>query len=129
MNFAKSHRAGQTLLEVMLAVAVFSLAAMGLAKTLGALVDGVREWQVEMRLRTKLEGWLAETRAGRLKLGREELEKGPMGELIVREVKLAELERKDQSKLPGIYRVTLDAVWKIGKEERKRRVEVYVYQP
>jgi type II secretion system protein I len=133
MSFADARpsRGGFTLLEVMLALGLFSFAVLALAGALNKTLDAALLRRRETLVRTGLENTLAELRLQPLQPGRQSTQKpDAQGVIYDTEVKLTDnLETEEKDKLTGIYLVTLTARWKEVGEPQERKVQLYVYQP
>ncbi|MBU6300833.1 MAG: type II secretion system GspH family protein [Verrucomicrobia bacterium] len=115
---------GFTLLEAILACAVFSVAAIALAHSLQILGDIVtnvrREEEIVRTLRTMLE----EQRFLRPLTQGEQVLESPFPEVTFRTVTSQfEAQNRDGQPLTGLYRVAVVARWKEGTQTRERTAE------
>lgn len=126
----RSRRAGAfILMEVVIAVAIFALAGVGLAVAINDMGEVFNESRQEAEVRRRLETLLTEARLRGVAPGKSALEPDAMGVVYETETAVLPLENKDRMVLTGLYRITVKALWKRGTEEREEAAEIYVYQP
>jgi len=119
---------GLLLFEVLLAVTIFSLAAVSLAVALSETLDAFREIRRESEIRVQLQTALAETTGQRLSLGKENLPLGNGSVVYSREIISLERENQFREPITGLYQVLIRADWQEGSRKRDREVLQYVYQ-
>ena len=119
---------GLLLFEVLLAVTIFSLAAVSLAVALSETLDAFREIRRESEIRVQLQTALAETTGQRLSLGKENLPLGNGSVVYSREIITLERENQFREPITGLYQVLIRADWQEGSRKRDREVLQYVYQ-
>lgn len=131
MNSARRTRLqrGFTLLEVMLATALFSLVLVSFAMLLNRSIDASIDEHRESDVRINLETRLAEARQGFLQEGKEELEPDSYGVQYNKEVQLLKLKNEKGQELFGLYNLTIRAHWQRSGEEEERKAEVMIFQP
>ena len=112
----KSHRAesGMLLLEVMLAVMVFSLAAVALALALNESLDAFADIRRESEVRLQLQSALAETTGQKLSVGKEKLQLGDGTVVYSRDVTLLDWTNEDKEPVSNLYQVKIFADWQVG---------------
>lgn len=108
MRFDRSRR-GFTLLEVLMAVGIFAVAAMGLLLALDATLDGAQATQREAMVRNGLANRLALASVGPLRPGRQEEE--DQGVTYRVEVDREEVTNAERTLLRGFWRVRVTAEW------------------
>ncbi len=119
---------GLLLFEVLLAVTIFSLAAVSLAVALSETLDAFREIRRESEIRVQLQTALAETTGQRLSPGKETLPLGNGSVVYSREITTLERENQFREPITGLYQVLIRADWQEGSRKRDREVLQYVYQ-
>jgi hypothetical protein len=125
-----SGKKGYVLLEIMLAAAIFSIAVVGFARTVNAMLEAIIEARTEKRIQLNLENLTARTRASTLTPGSEVLQKDGAGLNYVRDVSVLELRNSNNVVLPHMFKVVLRVSAQADKEgESDPKAEFYVYQP
>jgi hypothetical protein len=125
-----SGKKGYVLLEIMLAAAIFSIAVVGFARTVNAMLEAIIEARTEKRIQLNLENLTARTRASTLTPGSEVLQKDGSGLNYVRDVSVLELRNSNNVVLPHMFKVVLRVSAQADKEgESDPKAEFYVYQP
>jgi type II secretory pathway component PulJ len=121
---------GFILMEVLMAIALFSLVAVALTKALGQVgtlaVEGRRELHVMNGLQSAL---LEASKVPQLEEGSYVSEPDVMGVTYETTVQELELYNEDQDILDDMWLVQVRALWMEGREEREELVEVYRYGP
>jgi len=119
-----SRRSGFTLLEAIMACAVFSLAAATVAGGLSLLGDGIANVRQEERIVRTLRTLLEEQRYLRpLREGEQALESPLPGVAFAATVEPFEAETREGQLVTGLWRVTVTARWKEGNQNRERFAE------
>ncbi len=129
MNMRDSQSRAFTLFEVMIALGIFMLVAVGSMNALGALVDSVRLSRQLSSARNRIDQVLSEARVIRLPTGRTVLDDEGDGFKITREVAPLLLANDDQESLQNMFKITVLCAWKQGEEERHEEAEIWIYQP
>jgi hypothetical protein len=125
-----SGKKGYVLLEIMLAAAIFSIAVVGFARTVNAMLEAIIEARTEKRIQLNLENLTARTRASLLTPGSEVLQKDGSGLNYVRDVSVLELRDSNNVVLPHMFKVVVRVSAEADKEgESDPKAEFYVYQP
>lgn len=125
----RRQRSAFTLLETLLALAIFSMAVVSLVEAINQLgmttVHQRRESQVQERMRSLL------TERTRLPLQQEQDEtKVQEGDTTytVRHHKL-QLQNKDGVPVEGLFEVSVTAQWMEGREPQQASVDTWLYPP
>jgi hypothetical protein len=119
-----SRRSGFTLLEAIVACAVFSLAAATVAGGLSLLGDGIANARQEEQIVRTLRTLLEEQRFLRpLREGEQSLESPFPGVAFSVSVQPFEAETRDLQPVTGVWRVAVAARWKEGTQNRERFAE------
>jgi prepilin-type N-terminal cleavage/methylation domain-containing protein len=117
-----------TLLEVLLALAVFSFAVMGIALALDKTMDLALVSRRQTRIRHELESRLAELRGKPVFLGKATLDPDSDGTQYDTETSQPELVDGNGNKLSNIYLLSVHASWKQGGTTMEDKAEMYVLQ-
>jgi type II secretory pathway component PulJ len=118
-----------TLFEVMLALAIFSMAILGLALSLQKMVEASLETRQDNEVRRELDSRLAIFRQKQIQPGTQDLGQDKAGRVYEGETTLLELKNRRNVALNGLYRLTVRTKWKAGATEEERSCSLYVYQP
>jgi type II secretory pathway pseudopilin PulG len=137
MKIPRSHsrRAGFLLFEMVLALAVFGMAATGFVVALHRMAAAASLSQSELRITRILESALDETLSlPTLDQGITTSQAGTTGiELITDITILEEIQNRDGEFLQEMYRIEIKARWYENQEWRERMVETWrygmMYQP
>lgn len=131
MNRAHPHTScrGSLLLEVMLAMGIFSIGIVGFALCLHKTMETVNYSRNEIRIRQELQTRLQDLRQGRFTVETKNEQPDAFGVQYTHEISLLQIESDRKTLLNNLYDVKVTARWKEGNEEQERSTEVYVYQP
>ncbi|NJK93390.1 MAG: hypothetical protein HC904_17195 [Blastochloris sp.] len=130
----RSLRAGKPirayiLLEVILAAGIFAVAGISLASALNTMANVYLKARTEAEVRLEMETRLAQARILPLTPMKERSEPDARGVVYEKEVSLLEITNDDKVVLTNLYRLSLRAFWKEGREDQEELAEIYVYQP
>ena len=135
-NVARSRERGIMLLEVMLAVMIFSIGVITLGKCVSNCIAAERWKEEDALARRALENRWAEVESGAVPLNAkgagpstssEEL-KGPFAGMTMKMATVPVLKKNErEEKIEGISAVTLTVVWQSGGEEASKELIFYVY--
>jgi len=118
------------LVEVMLAVAIFAVAVLALAKSVEAMLNAQIIKDEDEKVRRFMESKMMEIEAGAVPLQDSTTEeiKGWMPDMKLKTTRTP-LKRKNEKgvELTGLYMVTLDLVWLSGNEKMERSLSFYIY--
>lgn len=120
---------GILLLEIMLAVAIFSMAVIGLGRCVSNCLAAEAVRTQDARARQLLAGRMAEIQAS-LALPevskRDEVEAPFEGLTIVETRRAANLKNEKDAALTGLFEITLRAEWTAAGTEQSRSVSFYL---
>ena len=121
---------GYLLLEVIIALTVFSLVAVGLAQALNSSIDSANFLRREAEIRRGLSSVLAEARA-MPKREQMTLEKADEVLGVKYRTELEELEfvNLEREQVNGLYLLKATAKYNVDGKEVEDGAEVYVYRP
>jgi prepilin-type N-terminal cleavage/methylation domain-containing protein len=129
----RSHQQGFTLLEVLLALFIFSTAVISLVEAINATGRTVllsrRERQVQARLETILmEASRSPESLSKMRLSAEQESTVTEDDVkyVIRSAPV-ELRNKDGQAIPELLSVNVTAHWKEGREEQEVSAETWVY--
>lgn len=118
------------LVEVMLAVAIFAVAVLALAKSVEAMLNAQILKDEDEKVRRFLDSKVAEIEAGAVPLSDSTSEeiKGWLPEMRLKTTRTP-LKRKNEKgvDLTGLYMVTLDLSWSSNNEKMERSLSFYIY--
>lgn len=122
---------GFLLLEVVLALALFSTIAVAMTAALNQMAVASRSSRAEGRVLRALESVLAEVaHQPEMKPGKKSFPANAEGVAAEAVVERAELETRDKALLDHMFRITVDAWLDDGTGPfMKRHIETYVYAP
>lgn len=121
---------GFILLEVVLALMVFSIAVVGLTNSLSGAIDTTTQLQRDHTIQLGLDAILAEARS-RDDVDQMELERieSSLGVVFSTEVeKMEEFQNRDGKTLRDLHTLRATAIYQDGSEEPET-VEIYIYKP
>ncbi|MBU3664780.1 MAG: type II secretion system protein [Chthoniobacterales bacterium] len=124
-------KSGFTLFEILIALAMFSLALGGLAIALDRIVEANALLRSEAGMRQQLESLLDQAMALPIETLAEGRETGPdaMGVKYSVSAEQAEIRDKNDAVLPGLWWITVRAEWTDGNEKQEREEKFLRYQP
>jgi hypothetical protein len=118
------------LVDVMLAVAIFAIAVLALAKSVEAIIHAQILKDEDEKVRRFLESKMMEVEAGAVPLSDSTTEdiKGWLPEMRLKTTRTP-LKRKNEKgvDLTGLYAVTLDLTWLSENEKMERSLSFYIY--
>jgi Tfp pilus assembly protein PilV len=118
------------LVEVMLAVAIFAVAVLALAKSVEAMLNAQILKDEDEKVRRFLESKMVEIEAGAVPLSDSTSEevKGWLPEMRLKTTRTP-LKKKNEKgvDLTGLYMVTLDLTWLSNNEKMERSLSFYIY--
>ena len=127
MKTLASSESGLLLLEVMLAVLIFSLAAVSLAVALNESLDAFADIRRESEIRIQLQSALAEATGQKLAIGKEKLKLGNGRVVYSREISLLNWQNEKKESINNLYQVVIYADWQEGDRKIQREAQQYVF--
>ena len=127
MKTLASSESGLLLLEVMLAVLIFSLAAVSLAVALNESLDAFADIRRESEIRIQLQSALAEATGQKLAIGKEKLKLGNGRVVYSREISLLIWQYEIKESINNLYQVVIYADWQEGDQKIQREAQQYVF--
>ena len=118
------------LVEVMLAVAIFAVAVLALAKSVEAMINAQIIKDEDEKVRRFLQSKMMEIEAGAVPLSDSTTEdiKGWLTGMKLKTTR-APIKRKNEKEqeLTGLYMVTLDLAWLSDGQQMERSLSFYIY--
>lgn len=118
-----------TLLEMVISLAIFSFAIIGLLSVLQNSIGATSQIERKSHIRRNLESRLAEIRSQFLQPGKQSTERDLFGVIYEAEIVPLELIDQKQQPLTGFFKITIRAKWREGNNDREDECEVIAYQP
>ena len=127
--FAPRRRTGMVLLEVIIALTIFSVVALGLVVALNESFSAAQDRNAADIAARGLRNQLALLRSAPLAQGGRDIAADVSG--MSYHVEIAPEPMLDQKKqpIPGLYRATITARWKRDGHAEKQGISELVYQP
>lgn len=127
----KARRGGFVLLEIVMALGLFALVAVGMTTALDQISQTSKLARQEAQLLRAMDSALAQvTHLPEFKKNRYDFPKSADGIDAAATVERAELYTQDKAQVDHVYRVRVEAWLKDGSQEVLRRgIETYVYSP
>ena len=122
-------RRGMVLLEVMIALTIFAIVSLGLVVALNQSFDAGRDRNQADWAARGLRNQLALLHAAPLAPGSRDLPDDGSGTAYSLEVDPVPMTDQRKQPLLGLYRATISAKWKDGKQVQTQSVSELVYQP
>lgn len=122
-------RRGSLLLEVLLAMGIFSIGIVGFAVCLQKTMETVNYSRQETRIRQELQTRLQDLRQARFNTEIKNEDPDAFGVQYSHEISLLQIQSDRKTLLNNLYTVKVTAKWKEGSEEQERSAQIYVYQP
>lgn len=122
-------RAGSLLLEVLLAVGIFSVGIVSLAVCLDRTIDTVNMIRRDTRLRQELQTRLDDLRQNRLQVETKDEDPDNYGIQYTHDISLLQIQSDRKTLLNNLYDVKVTAKWREAGVDQQRVSEIYVYQP
>jgi type II secretory pathway pseudopilin PulG len=123
-------RSAFLLVEVMLAVAIFAVAVLALAKSVEAMLNAQILKDEDEKVLRFLDSKMMEIEAGAVPLSDSTSEeiKGWLPDMRLKTTRTP-LKRKNEKgvELTGLYMVTLDLTWLSNNEKMERSLSFYIY--
>lgn len=119
---------GYLLLELILALTIFSLAVVGLARSLNMAIQTAAILNRENDIRVGLRSFLEEVRRKPLSDMATSYADERLGVTFTSEVDELTLKDKNGSVLRDLYKLHALATYEVGAEQREESVEMWVYK-
>lgn len=121
---------GFILLEVMVAVAIFMIAIVGIMYSIDAMIDTVTEIRMDRHIRFQLETYVRTLRSTTLLEGTPVLEPSNDGVTYLATIEKSLFSNQYGAAITGLWHIKITATYKGPKgEARTKDYEVLAYQP
>lgn len=120
---------GYVLMEVLVALTIFSLAVVGMTRALNTTVDVSNQFAFDSAVRLGLEAILTESRNRDLEAMVMEVQDENLGVTYRTEVEGLILENTDGAALTDLYVLRATASWERGNLQDQEVAEIWIYRP
>jgi type II secretory pathway pseudopilin PulG len=120
---------GFVLWEVMLALTIFCVVAVGLTAALHQTVDTSIVIRDESQVRQELQNLLTETASTKVKPGKSEIHSSDGRILFEREIRAIQAKTERGEQLPNLYEIDIQASWRSSGQDRTQHANMIVYRP
>lgn len=125
----KSARQGYILLELVIALTIFSIAVLGLARSLTSSLEVANIMNRDQMLRVGMRSFLEEVRIKPLAEMSASFTDTATGITYSSSAEPLTLETSGGSNLPDLHELTIQATYDYAGEQRSDNISVYVYKP
>ena len=122
-------RSGFVLWEIMLALTIFCVVAVGLTAALHQAVDTSIVIRDESQVRQELQNLLTETASTKVKPGKSEIQSSDGRIHYEREIRAIQAKTARGEQLPNLYEIDIQASWRSSGQDRTEHANMIVYQP
>jgi len=129
LRFTSKTRRGYVLFEAILALAVFALAVMGLARALTTAIETSGILSKENEIRTGLRSFVEEIRRKPIAEMAASVPDERLGVTFNSTIDPLSLKDRNGTVLNDLYTLHASASYEVGSETREESVDVYVYKP
>lgn len=119
---------GYILFELVIALTIFSIAVLGLARCLNASADVVNQLNREHAIQISLRSFIEEARKKPVADMAMTGEDTRLGCTFASTIEPLGLQNRDGRNLTGLYKLDAKAAYTVGAETREESVFVYVYE-
>ena len=120
---------GYILFELVIALTIFSIAVLGLSRSLTGSLEVANILNRDQMLRVGMRSFLEEIRIKPLAEMSTSFTDTATGITYTSSMESVSLETSGGSNLPDMYNLTITATYDFGGEERSDDISVYVYKP
>jgi hypothetical protein len=122
-------RCGYLLFELIIALSIFAIGVLALARSLNTTVESVNLLNRDARLRLAMRSFLEELRRKPLAEMSTSTEDLALGATLTSKTEPITLETTRSGALPDMHKLTITADYSLNDEARQETLEVYVYKP
>lgn len=122
-------RRGYILFELIIALSIFSIGVLGLARTLNASMEVAQILNKEQRLRIAMRSMVEELRRKPLNEMATSITDAALEATYTSTVEPLSLKMTRGNIMSDLYNLRIVASYTVGNEQREESVDVYVYKP
>ncbi|MCA1963202.1 MAG: prepilin-type N-terminal cleavage/methylation domain-containing protein [Prosthecobacter sp.] len=122
-------RRGYILFELIIALSIFSIGVLGLARTLNASMEVAQILNKEQRLRIAMRSMVEELRRKPLNEMATSITDAALEATFTSTVEPISLKMTRGNIMSDLYNLRIVATYTVGAEQREESVDVYVYKP
>jgi len=122
-------RRGYILLELVIALTIFAIAVLGLARSLNTSMEVANILTMDQRVRIGMRSFLEEVRRKPLNEMSTTMTDAATGVTYTSSAERVALTTTQGSTLEDLYNLKVTASYLVGTEQREESVDVYVYKP
>ena len=127
--FKASPHQGYILLELVIALSIFAIGVLGLAKSLNASVEVANILNKDQRVRIGMRSFLEEVRRKPLNEMSASITDEATAVTYTSSIERVALTTTRGNTLEDLYNLKIVASYTVGNEQREESVDVYVYKP
>jgi len=120
---------GYILLELIIALSIFSIGVLGLARTLNSSLEVANILNKDQRVRIGMRSFLEEIRRKPLNEMRASITDAASGVTYSSTAEPVSLTMTNGNTMRDLYNLKIVATYSTGSEQREESVDVYVYKP
>ena len=120
---------GYILLELIIALSIFSIGVLGLARTLNSSMEVANILNKDQRVRIGMRSFLEEIRRKPLNEMRASITDAATGVTYSSTAEPVSLTMTNGNTMRDLYNLKIVASYSAGNEQREESVDVYVYKP
>jgi Tfp pilus assembly protein PilV len=120
---------GYILLELIIALSIFSIGVLGLARTLNSSMEVANILNKDQRVRIGMRSFLEEIRRKPLNETRASITDAASGVTYSSTAEPVSLTMTNGNTMRDLYNLKIVATYSAGNEQREESVDVYVYKP
>lgn len=122
-------RPGYILLELIIALSIFAIGVLGLARTLNSSMEVANILNKNQRVRIGMRSFLEEIRRKPLNEMNASITDAATGVTYTSSAEPVSLTMTNGNTMSDLYDLKIIATYAVGNEQREESVDVYVYKP
>lgn len=124
-----AHRSGYILLELIIALSIFAIGVLGLARSLNSSMEVANILNKDQRVRIGMRSFLEEIRRKPLNEMSVSTTDALLGVTYTSSAEPVALTMTRGNTMKDMYNLKITASYAVGSEQREESVDVYVYKP
>lgn len=125
---ARATSRGYILLELIIALSIFSIAVLGLARSLNTSMEVANILNMDQRVRIGMRSFIEEVRIKPLNEMATNYTDAATGVTYTSTLEPVSITKTDGNTLPDLYNLKVVATYTLGNETREESVDLYVYK-